>query len=278
MQATVIIPTYNRALHITQALDSVWTQTYRPLEVVVVDDGSTDQTQAVVKEWAATHQEDTFSTRYIYQKNAGAPAARNNGIAHSTGQYLQFLDSDDLLLPEKLALQISLMQQENTAMCICDYVHVDQNDQLLKHVHNHKTINQLISSHKGISTSIGVIDKSFLIKNKICWNPKLKRFQDRDFNRKISLCIKQLSYVDKPLFKWIKHSEDRISTTIHDSIVYWQNFTSLVGFHVKNWKKIPLSRWFPCFFLYGKLIALTIFMPIMNRIPNSVKFWRDKVQ
>jgi glycosyltransferase involved in cell wall biosynthesis len=103
---SVIIPTYNRAHYITDALDSVWAQSYRPVEVIVVDDGSTDDTQAVVDEWRRSHQEDGFSFTYRYQKNAGAPVARNHGLRVASGGWIKFLDSDDVLHPDALETQV----------------------------------------------------------------------------------------------------------------------------------------------------------------------------
>lgn len=104
---SVIVPTYNREGLIVDSLDSVFAQTYRPIELLVVDDGSTDNTREVVKEWGcklAGH--DRFLMRYFYQVNAGAPAARNLGFIESRGEYIQFLDSDDLLHPKKFQKQV----------------------------------------------------------------------------------------------------------------------------------------------------------------------------
>lgn len=115
---SVIVPTYNRAGLIVDSLDSVFAQTYRPIELLVVDDGSTDNTREVVKEWGrklAIH--DRFLMRYFYQVNAGAPAARNLGLIESRGQYIQFLDSDDLLPPERLTTVIRAMEESGAQYC-----------------------------------------------------------------------------------------------------------------------------------------------------------------
>lgn len=101
--ASVIIPTYNRAGLVTEAMDSVRTQKYRPIELLVVDDGSTDDTEAVVRNWIDQyHQEQQLRTRYLYQDNQGAPVARNRGMEAAIGDYLLFLDSDDELADSAL--------------------------------------------------------------------------------------------------------------------------------------------------------------------------------
>jgi len=107
---SVIIPSYNRVQYVTDALDSVWAQSYRPLELIVVDDGSTDDTEAVVKEWIATHNGSGFAATYQYQENAGAPAARNHGLRETTGDWVKFLDSDDILHPTCIKRQVEASQ------------------------------------------------------------------------------------------------------------------------------------------------------------------------
>ncbi len=106
---SIIIPTYNRARLLCKAIDSVLAQTYVHWELLVVDDGSTDNTKAVVEKYV---QQDN-RVKYIYQKNAERSAARNNGIDKAQGQYLCFLDSDDYFLPERLSLLASTISQMN---------------------------------------------------------------------------------------------------------------------------------------------------------------------
>ncbi len=107
---SVIIPTYNRADFIVETLDSIFGQTYRPIEVFVVDDGSTDYTREVVEEWRQKHAEDTgFELSYLLQKHSGAPTARNLGLIESRGEFIQFIDSDDLLAPSKIGNQIQVL-------------------------------------------------------------------------------------------------------------------------------------------------------------------------
>nr|WP_259211054.1 glycosyltransferase [Salinibacter ruber] len=108
---SVVIPTFNRAQYVTDALESVWAQSYRPVETIVVDDGSTDNTATIVDEWADAHQEDGFTVTYRYQENAGAPSARNHGLQVASGQWIKFLDSDDILHPEALTAQIEASQK-----------------------------------------------------------------------------------------------------------------------------------------------------------------------
>lgn len=108
---SAIIPTYNRERYLPAALDSALRQDYRPVEVIVVDDGSTDDTARLVRSHAGV--------RYHYQPNQGPAAARNAGVAISRGALLAFLDSDDLWMPDKLRLQVEFLEaQPDTGYCL----------------------------------------------------------------------------------------------------------------------------------------------------------------
>jgi glycosyltransferase involved in cell wall biosynthesis len=102
---SVVIPTFNRRDYITIALDSVLAQTYKDYEIVVIDDGSSDDTKEVLKPYQET-------IRYFYQENRGISGARNRGIRESRGDYIALLDSDDYWLPEKLKCQVDRIREE----------------------------------------------------------------------------------------------------------------------------------------------------------------------
>jgi glycosyltransferase involved in cell wall biosynthesis len=104
---SVIIPTYNSEAYLAQTLDSVQRQTFTDFEVVLVDDGSHDGTLRVAQRFAAA-----FDLRIISQPNAGPAAARNTGIRAAHGRYCAFLDADDLMLPERLATQAALLDEQ----------------------------------------------------------------------------------------------------------------------------------------------------------------------
>lgn len=104
---SIIIPAYNYANFISETLQSIQQQTYINWEAIVVDDGSTDETQRVVNTFVASDKR----IKYIYQTNKGLPAARNTGIKASEGIYIQFLDADDLLSEMKLEVQVKYMQE-----------------------------------------------------------------------------------------------------------------------------------------------------------------------
>ena len=113
---SVVIPAYNAGRYITETLDAVLNQTYSPMEVIVVDDGSTDNTGDRLEPYRSR-------IHYIYQNNAGAGAARNRGIQAATGKYIALLDHDDLWCPETLAVQVEVAERNpESGLIACDGV------------------------------------------------------------------------------------------------------------------------------------------------------------
>src|SRR5258708_5062942 len=100
---STIIPVHNRALLLREAVASVLAQTYRPVEIIVVDDGSTDETGQEADALAKSHLE----VRAIHRQNGGPGTARETGRLVARGEFIQYLDSDDLLLPTKFELQVA---------------------------------------------------------------------------------------------------------------------------------------------------------------------------
>lgn len=112
---SIIVPVYNRANHVTLTLDSLLTQTYPNLEIILVDDGSTDNSAEVISPYLSEQ------VLYVKQDNAGAPAARNHGFSISKGDFIVFFDSDDLMLPGRIEAQVKALIQQNAACCAAGY-------------------------------------------------------------------------------------------------------------------------------------------------------------
>jgi GT2 family glycosyltransferase len=113
---SVIIPTYNRRNFLLEAVDSVLAQTYEDYELIVVDDGSSDGTEETLQRYGEQLQ-------YLYQANQGVSAARNRGLELAQGEFISFLDSDDLWMPKKIELQVACMDEHpDCQICYTDEI------------------------------------------------------------------------------------------------------------------------------------------------------------
>lgn len=112
---SVVIPCYNVAEWVKKCLNSVLTQTYTNLEVIAVDDGSTDNTAEILKSYT------DYRLRIVTQRNKGVSAARNNGIDYATGDYIAFVDSDDWLEPDMYSRLYQAIVNENANVSVCNY-------------------------------------------------------------------------------------------------------------------------------------------------------------
>lgn len=114
-KVSVIIPTYNCAEFVCRAVESVLVQTTRNYEIIVVDDGSSDDTREVLTAYLGCPQ-----FRYVHQENLGLPAARNSGARMSDSEYLAFLDADDALTPDALELMAAALDASRASWCLID--------------------------------------------------------------------------------------------------------------------------------------------------------------
>ena len=115
VKVSVIMPAYNSEVYIRESIDSVLAQSFTDFELIVVDDGSTDTTAAIVKSYADSR------IRLIRQANQGVSVARNTGLEAAQGQFITFLDSDDLYYPDFLKTLYHLVQSNQTDMSFSNY-------------------------------------------------------------------------------------------------------------------------------------------------------------
>lgn len=134
---SVIIPAYNCEKFIQQCVESILQQTYKNIEVIIVDDGSKDNTKKILQSY-------NDKIKYIYQNNAGAPEARNNGLQHAKGKYILFFDSDDRMLPNMIKELVFEQQKTNSDLVIANYICISENGEFfseMKEYEENKTYN-----------------------------------------------------------------------------------------------------------------------------------------
>ncbi len=130
-KVSVVMPAYNAVSTLRESIDSVLMQTYRDIELLVIDDCSCDNTWALIEEAAA---QDARIVPIRMASNGGVAAARNAGIEAATGRYVAFLDSDDRWLPDKLIQQVTWMKESGAKICYSAYRRVNQNGEILSTV------------------------------------------------------------------------------------------------------------------------------------------------
>lgn len=175
---SVVIPSYNYARYVTEAVESALKQTLPPLEVIVVDDGSMDNTQEVMKTYAGNPH-----VRYIRQENRGLSGARNTGIRHASGCYIALLDADDRWKPDKLERQLAkFASDDGVGLVFCGKEHFNEHGVMNRAPALPETcdriLDALVTSHPFCPSSVLVRKRCF----EECgyFDESLKKVEDRE--------------------------------------------------------------------------------------------------
>lgn len=204
-RVSVIIPAYNCAAFLARAVDSVLRQTMQDFEIVIVDDGSTDETPAVVGLYRAERR-----VRYLVQGNRGLPAARNAGMAVSTAPYVAFLDADDELAPDALAvLSTALDADPGAGWCVMDILRITGETR------------EVVRSRIPGDTYYGVLEDDFIRRGMFFrrvvltaaghYDPSIRMREDWDLNIRLVHAGVPFVYVPEPLY-WYHWREGSITT------------------------------------------------------------------
>lgn len=214
-KVSIIIPVYNSEHFIKDTLDSVFKQTYKDFEVIVVDDGSTDSTYSLLKR---------YGNRIVLlrKQNGGPASARNLGIKHSTGKYICFLDSDDLWTPNKLQDQVNYMNVNNCGLLYTD-VKVFRTKNNIKYTigtlkcnlegmifkdlfWNNFIVNSTVMIRKSCISKIGLLDESI----------RIVGAEDYDYWLRLSLCFK-VGHISKTLVYYRLHNNNLLGNSYEKS-------------------------------------------------------------
>jgi glycosyltransferase involved in cell wall biosynthesis len=202
---SVVIPAYNAEKYVAEAVDTVLAETYDNIEVIIVDDGSTDQTAERVKPFLEDPR-----VKYIRQPNAGPAAARNRAIRETRGELIAFLDADDRWEPRKLERQVPLFRNPKVGMVYCpaDEFTEDGRDipstAALEARRGRAFWDILLGNFVVLSSA--VVRKS-CIENVGDFDPSLPTAEDTEFYARVTHDY-ELDYVDEPLFQRRLHGEN----------------------------------------------------------------------
>ncbi|MBJ6727098.1 glycosyltransferase family 2 protein [Geomesophilobacter sediminis] len=217
MTVSVIIPTHNRADLITEAIDSVLAQTYTDYEIIVVDDGSTDQTAEALGRYGD-------SVLYLYQSQMGPSAARNAGIKRAKGDLIAFLDSDDMWLPEKLSAQVAAMEANpSVGLVATGYATISAGEAKKdEQVLSGAEVSEVRSCHyKNYFATSTVMVRADCLKKVGRFDESLHFAEDWDLWLRI-LQAYDFTYIGRVLTRYRKHLLNITQTSFHRNVKDWE--------------------------------------------------------
>ncbi len=203
-KVSIIMPCYNCEELIDETLESLEQQTSKAFEVICVNDGSKDQTAEKLEAWKA---KGSFAMKVIHQENSGVSQARNRGIQEAEGEYLMFLDSDDLYHPEFVRLMLEAQETEGVDVAYCrlsrnmeEAMSCDTTSiQSVRHTQK-QAMDKLLFEMGNYAFCCYVYKRNILIENNIVFDKNTKFGEDREFNWKYLCYCKSAIWYDKPLY------------------------------------------------------------------------------
>ena len=231
---SIIVPCYNADKWITETLDSLLAQTYKDIEIIVVDDGSTDKSLEIVCDYI---QKDN-RIRLIQQVNAGVSAARNNGVENATGEYIAFCDADDYLNNEAYEQMIDTLEQNDADIVFCEFERFWPNGKKQKTIetsfvdlcNNPQAIFPFWSSTpsntvdnclytKDIHGSCwrSVFKRQLILENNLRFNVNLKFAEDQIFVLKYLSQCKKIGYISNHFVHYRGHTKPWVYRNMYDN-------------------------------------------------------------
>lgn len=234
MKFTIIIPSYNRAEYILGAIASVQSQIFNKAEIIVVDDGSSDETQEILQSKIQNKE-----IRYLYQNNSGPSVARNNGARYALGEYLIFLDSDDLLLKSRVEKLLSLLKKEKKKpdLVYSPWITVDTSRKFLRTPDKKFSSIELIPSLlvRGLAHPGACAFRKDTFWSLGGFNEEIIGVEDWEICQRFALEQKKFLHLSKPGLIYVKHDHNLSSN-------YWLMLKMAlqvvnIGFSHKNTKE-----------------------------------------
>jgi glycosyltransferase involved in cell wall biosynthesis len=288
---SIIIPTYNRGNVLGETLDSVLDQTYQNWECLVIDDGSTDNTQSLLNAYIQKDSRIKYLQR-PQERPKGANACRNFGFENSQGKYIQWLDSDDLLAPSKIEVQVKqLLANESLEVVFCGWISFKKYNENVGQGFEVDSFRNL-SSPRELFDILGeqstfLPPHSYLCKREIvqktgCWNEYLSINQDGEFFSRLLLNASFIAYSDTRVFYRRNTLLDH--TSVYDSEVKARDsiicFRSIQDAHLIRYKenKLPFieNRRELQFYYLFKAGYMDVLLEYEELFPEQIKRWRSE--
>lgn len=213
-KVSVIVPVFNSEAYLEKCLDSILSQTLDGVEVIVVDDGSTDASAEILAGYAAQQA----ALKVIRQSNSGLGAARNRGLEEASGEFISFVDSDDYVHPAMLQRMLEAVRREQSDVCICQFQQVDEQEDVLetsnfpRPVTSDQCFRLILSSIESSMACNKLIRRDLLLENGVRFPVGLLH-EDVPTMYQIFHFTRSVSVVDEPLYFWVRR-EGTLSKSI----------------------------------------------------------------
>lgn len=201
MKVSVIVPVYNTENYLRKCLDSLVNQTLKDIEIIVVNDGSTDNSQEIIDEYSKLNK----NVKSYKKENGGLSDARNFGMKYAKGEYIGFVDSDDYIELDMYEKMYKLAKQNDSDLITCDFKWIYPDKEVIDH--QDESIDK-----EGLMLSIRVVACNKLIKREILTKNKIEfkkglRYEDVLFTYMILPNIDKISYLAEPLYNYIQRKD-----------------------------------------------------------------------
>ena len=220
---SIIVPVYNQELRLDSCILSILEQTYSNLEIILVDDGSTDKSGEICDKYAESDERVVV----IHTKNNGLSCARNTGLQHATGQYIAFVDSDDWIEPEMYSVLLEACVQNRVKISCCGRFDIDKNGN--RTVGKHPEVKRIVSKEEMLSIIFRAKECDSAVWDKIyersLWDEI--RFPEGQYYEDVAVMYRIIDNVDKvvlistPFYNYVHHGE---GITASKSLKYAMDF------------------------------------------------------
>ncbi|WP_181039938.1 glycosyltransferase family 2 protein [Aureitalea marina] len=206
---SIVVPVYNREGLVGETLDSILGQTFPNWECIIVDDHSDDSTFEVINEYQSKDSRFKIFKRPA-DRPKGANSCRNYGFEQSTGAYVNWFDSDDIMLPEKLEIQLSSLTKSEYAFSVCQtLVFEEEKENIIglrkESIHSEDFFNDFVTNKIMWLTQAPLIERSFIDQYEFRFDETLAKGQERDFFINLLSVVNGYHHTDQPLVLFRKH-------------------------------------------------------------------------
>lgn len=283
-QVSIIIPTFNREYLIGETLDSVLAQTFLNWECIVVDDGSNDTTEEIIKSYSEKDPRFKFYHR-PREKEKGASACRNYGLEKSKGQYIQFLDSDDVISKEKLEMQVGILEKDpfiSLVTCIWGRFSDNPNNaEIYKDLKSYNDFDEPLDLINALANSLGFFPiHAYLIRKSIIakagyWNEYLSLNDDAEFMLRVISNSDKICFSSKALALYRLPQKNNLSSytdegKVIDAISSWKLIEAYLKIRFKKEEFYFLEKALNEFYVHAKVFP--------KLIENNKEFFRVQLR